>query len=109
MNALESSAAVPVLFEFPDEPERAESWGRLVAVGPGEGTLVCQARVARGARLRLRFTLPGGAAVEALEGDARRASVDGDGYSRAVLLWRVSPAREALRRALLELFRSAPL
>ena len=98
---LESPRAVPALFEFPDEPERMECWGRFLELDAAGAVLLCGPRVARGARLRLRFDLPGAGRLEGLEGDARRVKRDADGYSEVRLLWRVCPARDALRRALL--------
>lgn len=104
MNRLESSRAVPALFEFPEEPERQECWGRFLDLRPDGATLLCSAKVERAARLRLRFDLPGGGRVEGLEGDARRVRRDSDGYCRVELLWRTGTARELLHRALLKLF-----
>ncbi len=60
-----------------------------------------------GARLRLRFDLPAGGRVSGLEGDARKARRDSDGYTRVELLWRTGAAREALHRALLKIFVSS--
>ncbi|MBI3299414.1 MAG: hypothetical protein HYZ75_14700 [Elusimicrobia bacterium] len=104
---LESPRPLPVLFEFPDEPERLECWGRFLSLDAAGAVLLCGPRVARGARLRLRFDLPGGERLEGLEGDARRVKRDADGYSEVRLLWRVCPARDALRRGLLGLFAAA--
>lgn len=107
MSRLESARAVPALFEFPEEPERQECWGRFLDLRPHGATLLCQAKVGRGARLRLRFDLPAAGRIEGLEGDARAVRRDADGYCRVELLWRVCPAREALHRALLNLFVSS--
>lgn len=104
MRRLESARAVPALFEFPEEPERQECWGRFLELRPDGATLLCAAKVERGARLRLRFDLPGGARVTGLEGDARKVRKDSDGYCRAELLWRTGAARQGLQRALLALF-----
>ncbi|TBR25063.1 hypothetical protein EPO15_02880 [bacterium] len=107
MSRLETSRAVPALFEFPEEPERQECWGRFLDLRPHGALLLCQARVDRGARLRLRFDLPGGGHVEGLEGDARKVRRDSDGYCRVELLWRTGEARERLHRALLKIFVNA--
>lgn len=104
---LESPRPLPALFELPDEPERQECWGRLLALDAVGATLLCQARVDRGARLRLRFDLPGGERIERLEGDARTVKRDYDGYCEVRLLWRVCPEREKLGRALLRIFVSS--
>ena len=104
MSRRESARAVPALFEFPEEPERQECWGRFLELGPHGAILLCQTRVERGARLRMRFDLPGGGRVAGLEGDARTVRRDSDGYCRVELLWRVCPARELLHRSLLRIF-----
>lgn len=104
---LASPRPVPVLFEFPEEPERMECWGRFLALDAAGATLLCAARIERGARLRLRFDLPGANRVEYLEGDAQKARRDSDGYSEVRLFWRAGPARDALRRALLGFFAAA--
>lgn len=104
---LESPRPLPALFELPDEPERQECWGRLLALDAHGATLLCQARVDKGARLRLRFDLPGGERLERLEGDARAVKRDYDGYSEVRLLWRLSPEKERLGRALLHIFVSS--
>lgn len=107
MRRLESARAVPALFEFPEEPERLECWGRFLELRPDGATLLCSAKVERGARLRLRFDLPAAGRLEGVEGDARRVRRDGDGYHRVELLWRTGAARERLHRALLGLFASS--
>lgn len=104
MNRLESARAVPALFEFPEEPERQECWGRFLDLRPDGASFLCQAKVERGARLRLRFDLPAGVHVSGLEGDARKVRRDSDGYCRVELLWRTGAARENLHRALLKIF-----
>ena len=107
MNRLETARAVPTLFEFPEEPERQECWGRFLDLRPDGASLLCQSKVERGARLRLRFDLPAGGRIEGLEGDARKVRRDPDGYFRVELLWRTGEARERLHRALLKIFVSA--
>ena len=104
MRRLESARAVPVLFEFPEEPERQECWGRFLELRPDGAVLLCAARVERGARLRLRFDLPAAGRLEGLEGDARKVGRDSDGYCLVELLWRTGAARESLHKALLGLF-----
>lgn len=104
MTRLETARAVPALFEFPEDPERLECWGRFLDLRPDGAILLCQAKVERGARLRLRFDLPAGGRVAGLEGDARKARRDSDGYTRVELLWRTGAARESLHRALLNIF-----
>ncbi|MDE2292669.1 MAG: PilZ domain-containing protein [Elusimicrobia bacterium] len=104
---LGSPRPVPALFEFPEEPERREAWGRFLDLRPDGATLLCLARVERGARLRLRFDLPGGSRLEGLEADVVRAKRDGDGYSEARLVWRQGSARQALHKALLGLFEAS--
>ena len=104
MSRLETARAVPALFEFPEEPERQECWGRFLDLRTDGATLLCQTKVERGARLRLRFDLPAAGRVAGLEGDARKARRDPDGYTRVELLWRTGAARESLHRALLNIF-----
>ena len=102
--SLESPRPVPALFEFPDEPERPECWGRFAELRSDGAVLSTAARVEKGARLRLRFDLPGGEAVAGLECDVRKVRRDADGYYEAALLWRLSASRLQLNRALNRLF-----
>lgn len=102
--SLESPRPVPALFEFPDEPERPECWGRFAELRSDGAVLASAARVEKGARLRFRFDLPGGESLTGLEGDVRRVRRDADGYYEATLLWRLSEARLKLNRGLNRLF-----
>ena len=101
---LGSARPVPVLFEFPDDPGRQECWGRFAELRSDGAVLASAAPVDKGARLRLRFDLPGGDSVSGLEGDVLRSRRDGDGYCEAVLVWRLCAARLKLNRALNRLF-----